>query len=303
MSINERYIQFPLFLLRDLHGNKQRALNDMLFFGLYNHAKRIRYKIENVAAQLVYCYHRKQEFISDDLMRIIGNYEHMGKINMQKAYKGFNKETFSPDISQLLPLFEKDDAFRELAIKLYYLKHLSEFFDLDIHSYSIFDEGKRVERRIKGDEPLPMVNLLQVIEFRDNEVSEFDLFQFACNISIRSILGKSLYTKTNKQHVLSRALGYKTVKQMPTIKPELFMKYLQRYHFDKLKDFLECNWYIHFYSNYDRGFYVGLESKISLKDFIAVVEARKIKNKALEKKAEKQSIKKGLKYAKQNKSE
>lgn len=278
------YFQFPLFLMRGLFTDKEKTLNDIISYGIYRFSKRIEYNLSDAAKQSMYGYYRKP--ITSNLEISIQSYVDNDLLSLDEDYNGFSGTEFNPEyeVEQLLELFEKDNNFKEQAIEFYQIKKAFEKLGIEKGTYDhCLQVGKRIEKTIPEKEPFPQVNKSLIFEFRDNEKSEFDLIQFAAYISVRSIIGIKDHCKTNKQMIISRMFGYKSTKHLPDnmepIIKELFQKYSNRYHIDKVMMFLESDWNILTYSNNMRGMYISTGKKKTIDSLAVIAESKKRKNK------------------------
>jgi len=282
---DERYLQFPLCLLRNLFADKLKTINDIIEFGLYRYAKKQDYDLFEVARQMMYCFYRKQGDLTNDLRRMIQRYIDSENIQIDDDYNGFSGSEFNPEteIGNIMELFNTDNNFMEKAIEFYQIRQAYKFLGITGGFEYCIEQGKRIERTIPAGEPYPSINKKLLFEFRDHEKTEFDLMQFVFYVGIRSILGKKSYSKTNKEHILCRAFGYNSVKHLPaTMHPDLkalFDKYKTRYHADRVLEAMQLNnWGIHVYShNKMRGLYIGLSKKITLENLIMLAETKKRK--------------------------
>jgi len=285
----EKYFQFPLFLMRDLTTNKEQALNNIIRYGLYSMSLKIQTTIEDAAKQLMYCYYRDRASLPKNLEGKMGLYINHKQLTLDEDYNGFNGETFNPEleIEQLLEIFKTDLEFQAKVIDFYKIRQAYKAIGVTGDYTNAVRVGKQIQNSIPKGEPMPMMNKNQLFEFRDNDKKEFDLMLFAINIGIRSIIGQKSYSKTNKKMILCRAFGYSSVKHLPDIMPELFHKYSGRYHFDRLlKMILIGNWNIISYAEKMRGMYVGFKSKITKEKLAEIAEMNKYKAKIEALKAE-----------------
>lgn len=266
-----RYIQFPLSLLRCFCTDKNNTIIRILNFGIYHYSKKFDFNIKCVAQQIVYDNYRG--YLTNDIINIINSYD-LEYFGLDEDYNGFDtRDGFSPlnEINELLCLYENNELFKSLSIE-YYRVHLA-LQSLKISASNIDSLllcAKRTESNIKEKEPLPMVNIQLLFDFMEKE-NEFDIIQLLCYISLKSILCKKSYCKSNKNHVLFRMFGYNSSKDTDidfnTKTKELFSKYEKRYHFDKLMNAMQLNWNILYYSFHNRGFYIG-NSKLTTIDEI-----------------------------------
>jgi len=293
MGNEGKYFQFPLFLLRDLLTDKVHVLNNILRYGLYCYSEKIDCNNTEVAKQLMYCYYRKRDCLTSELLRMVTDYVDSDNITLDEYYNGFigNSNEFNPanEIEQILELFEIDNRFKDHAIEFYKIRQSYAFIGVNGDYENSLNVGKRIKESIPANEPMPMINKSQLFDFRDNDKTERDLMQFAINIGIRSIIGTKSYCKTNKEMIVCRAFGYNSIKHLPVELPQLFYKYSNRYHIDKVLQSIELNnWNIIFYSHKMRGLYVGLKDKISIDSLIEIAETKKEKNRIEKLKIEKQ---------------
>ncbi len=289
---DDRYFQFPLFLLRDLMTDKKSTLNDIIKYGLYSYSETIQTNMIDVITQLMYCYYRHRNDLTGNLQKSMQLYIGNGKLCLDEDYCGFDSNNFYPEneINQLTEIFKNDIDFQNEAIEFIKIRKSYSYFGVDGDYEKCIIVGKEIQSEIPKGEPMPMVNKNQLFEFRDNDKTEFELMQFAVNIAIRSIIGERSYSKTNKQLILCRAFGYNTIKHLPESMPEVYRKYSNRYHIDKVLQRLEVdNWNLIFYGRNIRGIYIGIKKRISLEKLIEVAEKKKYKTRIEELKATKKA--------------
>ncbi|MFA6402781.1 MAG: hypothetical protein WCX31_14355 [Salinivirgaceae bacterium] len=269
------YIQFPLYLLRNLFKDKNATINTILTYGIYRFSTTIKYDINEVARQLMYGYYRGD--LTNDLRPTMEMYINADKLPIDEDYNGFAGNTFDPEYSltELHELFNDDPDFKNKAIEFYQIKQAYSFLKLTGDFNNCIKQGLKLEKSIPSGEPLPMINTKHLFAFRDNNKTEFDLMQFACYVGFRSIIGIKPYSKTNKQMILCRAFGYSSIKQLPKEPPELYKKYSKRYHIDKIISFLELNWGVLTYSNNMRGIYVANVDKMTIEQLAIIAETKK----------------------------
>ena len=282
MKSNEKYLQFPLFLIQGLFTDKKKTINDIINYGIYRFAKQMKYDLSDVAKQLMYGYFRGD--LTNDAKKAIQKYVNAEMIEIDEDYNGFSFENFNPEtsIEQILKIFESDYNFKNTGIEFYQIKQAYKFLEIKGNYDNCLKVGKQIEKTIPEHEPFPMISKSLLFEIRDKNKAEFDLMQFATYISIRSILGKKSNCRTNKEMIICRAFGYKSKNNLPEnmnpVIKELFNKYMKRYHIDRILQQLELNWNVLTYSNNIRGLYVGMSNKISLEAMVLMAETKKKKN-------------------------
>lgn len=284
MEKTERYLQFPLFLIRDMVINKEEVINKILTYGIYKYSTKFSYTKYDVCKNLVYDYYRKKGELTSYLSEKMDNYVESGLIVIDEDYCGFIGNNFDPadEIEQLETIFETDVEFRNRAIEYYQIKLSYDSLGITGNKENCIKKGIEIEKQIKIKEPMPMLSKKLLFEFRDNEKTEFELTQLLAYMAIKSILGTKQFVKTNKKHIVSRMYGYSSCTHLPN-KPKptieaLIKKYSCRYHIDKLLRSLELDWNVITYSNNIRGVYVAMKNKTSIQDLAFFAETRKQKN-------------------------
>jgi len=265
------YIQFPINLLRDIHANRFKAFDNMLNSGIYMRAKQLPTDPQSVARQMIYDYYSKGDFAE-----AIDNYAEAGNIELNPDYKGFDTAgNFDADaeIQQLVGIFATDSELYSNGfyhLQLHNIQYAADNLHIEItNPAAIFKAAQNIDSNAPGA-PFAMVTKDLCFRFRDNEMSEFDLMQFAAHAALTSILGTKANCKTNKQMILSRMFGYASPQAVPDPIPAnlapMFDKYQKRHHIDKLLKQLKLNWFWAFYAYYTRGMYVArCDSKSDLK--------------------------------------
>lgn len=272
------YIQFPLFLLRNMLIDKIGTISSIFKYGIWNYSKKINYSIESTSRQLMYDYYRG--FLPNNLKSKIDYYSETGAITLDYDNNSFNGTEFNPDTENLIHILNNDNNFNKNAIQNYQLHLALESLKINFKNKSIIiQEALRISNLISEREPMPMIKVKLLFEYRDNQKSEFELIQLLCYVALNSIIGKKIYCKTNCNHVLSRMRGYSSIKALPgELDPRLqtiFEKYNKRYHREKLFNKIQTDWKIHIYSNNMRGFYFAKHSNISLNELAEKAEKAK----------------------------
>ena len=291
-----KYLQFPLFLLKGMLIDKQNSINKIIKFGIYNYAQSIDYDLINVARQVIY--KNYNEILPPEITNKLSWYE-LEYFGTDEDYKGFTDmgTTFQPieEINEILSLFKKDNDFKNTCINHYCVWQALKFLGITGNSENILIEGRKIEKQIPKGEVMAMIGKHLLFDFRDNPRTEFEQAQLLAFIAINSIIGTKKYTKTNKKLIISRMFGFASyTKMIEKELSEIQMKYLKRYHFDKLIQELELNWNVCTYSNKMRGIYISLKIKFPLSELIAVAERKKKSNRIFELKKLKADIQKSL---------
>lgn len=285
----QKYVQFPLFLLRELLTDKEETIRRIFAFGIVHFSQKFSFDLREVARQLMYGYYRDRDKLPTNLREELDSHVRSERLTLDEDYNGFKPDdTFSPDeeIGQLIPLFEECTVFKAKAIQYYKLHMALKSLNITPGN-SIIERAALVSNTMSESETMGMVKVSLLFDVRDNEKSEFELMQFAAYVAVKSIIGRKEYCKTNKAHILSRMFGYSSIKEVPDkfesgILNDLFKKYNHRYHMDRIIQALEAKWGLVSYSRHTRGLYIAMEKKTSLNDLASAAEKRKEKNKIAE---------------------
>jgi hypothetical protein len=273
-----KYIQFPIFLLKEMFENKTESINSILNYGVYKFSISIDYDLRNVARQVIYKLYN--DLLGPNIKGHIldQNYEYIGKDEDYRGFSVFTDIIFNPEdeIEELLLTFKESEGFKEYCIKNYCIWHALELLNLKGDSESILFYGEMIQNKCSTNEVLPMVGVHNLFEFRNHDKSNFEIAQFLAFIAIRSILGKKKFAKTNKNHILSRMFGYSTFGKVELNKLSKNQSiYLKRYHIDKVFLSLEMHWNICIYSNRTRGIYVSFKKEMPLGELARIAELKK----------------------------
>lgn len=300
------YLQFPIYLLQEIHSDQHEAFDKMFDCGIYKRASHLPKEPKDIARQLIYDYYMEKLPIS--LYGIIEGYAEAGNIDLDPDYKGFTgiDGTFDPEdeIQQLIEIFTTDpdfysEAFEHLKLHTIELAAKSKGI-LNIRPEAVLSNGLKIDSKGAG-KPYSMVTTTVIFDYYKNYKSEFDLMQFAAHAALVSIIGEKSYCKTNKEMILARMFGYASPNAVPDPVPyyiaPLYKKYQTRYHMDKLLNKLKSDWYWLFYAYHTRGLHIAkyqstYDYETALKRLILIVETNKEKRRLNELKLNTNEIRK-----------
>jgi hypothetical protein len=306
MSEKLTYLQFPIYLLQEIHSDQHKAFDKMFDCGIYRRAAHLPKEPKDVARQLIYDYYMDK--LPYSLVQTIEHYAETGNIDLDPDYKGFTgiNGTFDPDyeIQQLVDIFATDPALYSEAFEHFQLHTIELAANSkgisNIRPEAVLSNGLKIDNRGTG-KPYSMVTTSVIFDYYKNYKSEFDLMQFAAHAALVSIIGEKPYCKTNKEMILARMFGYASPNTVPDPIPyyiaPLYKKYQTRYHMDKLLNKLKSDWYWLFYAYHTRGIHIAkyqsdYDYETSLKRLILIVESNKEKRRLKELKLKTNEIRK-----------
>lgn len=283
------YLQFPIYLLQEIHNDQHKAFDKIIDCGIYRRASHLSKEPKDVARQLIYDYY--MEKLPYSLVQTIEHYAEAGTIELDPDYRGFTglNGTFDPEdeIQQLIELFNGNPDFHSEALE-HLILHTIELAAknngiTNVRPEAVLSNGFEIDSNGTG-KPYSMVSIDKCFEYYKNNKSEFDLMQFAAHAALVSIIGKKHYCKTDKAMILARMFGYASPKAVPDPLPAhiapLYKKYQSsRHHMGKLLNSMP-KWYWLLYGYRVRGIYIAkcqstFDYDTSLKSLISIVEKKK----------------------------
>lgn len=282
-DIQQKYVQFPLFLLREIWDNPKRTTGFILDYGLYAYGKRAEKNEARAYKQIVYDYYHDK--LSERIRDEIDSYNDC-EVFISET-NGFNdKGDFDPSEEvQVLQWIAKDNpSFKELVLD-HWGHHLArKFYEGSITVKPGFEvrsleNAWGINAKVPHKEPMPMVGIDTLLGLNLGNDSDVHIAPFVAFIALKSVMGKKGYAYTNKKQIVSRMFGYKSYPAAVAAKADkepLFKKYMTRHHFDKLKHTLELKFNIPCHTpNNRRGYLFGVP-KMSLIKLAEIDEKRTI---------------------------
>ncbi len=164
----------------------------------------------------------------------------------------------------------------ETKVMPHHIEQSMKYFNLVVNS---------LERRVKDGKVLydtfsdknPMVSISKdiLIQYNNEDKTEFEILTFRAYCAIRSILTTKSYIRATNDYLMARMYGYRSVKDFEKSEQQV----LPRYQLDKIKLELQKDWYLIYYSNLGiRGFYISFN--LSLERLIEIAELSRESTKA-----------------------
>lgn len=262
-----KYVQFPNCLLMETYKDIEQGLRLILRYGVVHYAKKLPYRLGDVAKQTCYDYYRQQDRLQRsviDTIRVAEVNNHFSEIDSCGFSVGGASFYPEENISELLLLFDNDGSFKSDCI-LNYQIHLACSHDhlsiiVPSYDYNIkgYNEALKIQEEFEkqfGPDSMPNCKVTMLFDFIENP-KDIDLLR--AYIGIKSMLGRRNFISSNKPAILSRMIGCKSKAAfynytsdrynkskhlLPTVE-----KYSKRYHMDKLLLTLAERKYIMFLS-------------------------------------------------------
>lgn len=297
IELEQRFFQFPLFLLRDLLKDKRKCLNDILCYGVYRYSNDFKMIDEYFLKQVIYYYYSGRKNIPDSVLRKLESYKNGYSWmdldeNIIFSRDGFLNKEYLENVGQdpldeLKEIFENEKKLRRDLWEVIKGIKVLDFFKITGNYKSVYKRGCEIAELIPEKSVMLMINKDKLFEYRDEEKSEYELLKFAVTLSMKSIIGKRRYYPAKKEDVFLRAIGFKNKEEFLPYKKdfkEYFETYLDsskeakkrqgvRYHTDKILDEIQKeNWNLYRYTrNGFRGTFIAYKDKIKPEDLVEIV--------------------------------
>lgn len=296
MTTERRYVQFPISLLREIHIDKNAALNKILRYGIYRYSKMQEVNEIDVVRQLIYLVYRGK--LGSEIRKELSKFEfvHLGADDDYNGFIGGGFEPMQEEFDEVISAFSHNEKLKELSFEFYRMHVTKNSLGISGDTFNILKEAKKVELMIREKEPFGSITTKMIFEYRDKPKSEFDIIQLCAFIALRSILGKNQSCTTNNNLLIARMLGYFHFQQLKeefmNEHLEIHFKYSKRRQMNKLFIELDTKWNILKYSSQGiRGFNISMKDEMSYQDLAYKSESKKQKVKEQKYKAKKDNAK------------
>ncbi len=170
----------------------------------------------------------------------------------------------------------------ETTVAPKHIQQAMEYFNLTVNNLqNRVNNGKELHDTFSVSNPMVSINTSLLLQFCNEEKTDFEILTFRAYCAIRSILGVKPCCKVKNDYLLARMYGFRKVDEYQ-VRNTLT---LNRYQLDKIKLELQKNWGLIYYSRQTRGFYVSFT--IALETLILHVERNRETCKAKELKQKK----------------
>ena len=237
-----KYFQFPLIMLREVHKNYDRAMQDIINYAVVGFALKQNINLEDAARELIYSYYRDRSGAYEPAMEALADRFEKRHLETYEDYIVFggDGEVNHDTVGQVSEYLGSDNELRTLAIQNKQLRNINSFFNIQgstsdnpYFKYQKLKKTIEVHQAKHGRDPHPTI-LTDLF---------WDLYQgkdpvlFAGYMAIRSIEGHNTYAATNRPTIAGRMAGAKSLAVIKKLEPSeraIYEKYAHRYHFYRL---------------------------------------------------------------------
>ena len=172
----------------------------------------------------------------------------------------------------------------ESGVTIDHIKQAMKYFNLQVNDLENRLKHGKYFYELHGENiPVTSINVLILIQYGKEDKTEFEVLVFRAYCAIRGILGTKAYMRLTNDYWVARMYGFRKVSDYLVHQEKYALK---RYTLDKIKNELQNNWGLIYYSNKTRGFFVSYT--LSLVDLMVHVESNKLVSKDAELKKKKQ---------------
>lgn len=288
-----KYIQFPLTLLKDLFEDKEKALNTILEFGMYNYSicKKVAFREEDAIQNLIL-----RNYNNDLPYELQKHFKDCETFGADEDYRGFGYAV-TEERREVWEICEEKPIIMT-AVMNYYRACLT-LNNLNISSSDKQLKNAKVvyECYHQKGQTMTSINLDTLWNYRDNNKSKDEIEQLAVNCALRSMIGKKPYKLIHYSSLFVRMFGYESPNKVPKKLPKsievLFNKYNTgncRYYRRLMRDAMEEKWHYSIYSDGNRGIYFSTSYSLEQLAEVSIKQSKgyKTNQKKLEKQLAKQ---------------
>lgn len=219
-----------------------------------------------------------------------------GLINQMSGFdtdrNGFNVdgEWMPAEAVENLKDYLSDNAeLKEEILNFCKYRSAYNFYYLSGSVADAYEWAKDTEKAIPKGTSTVMINNNSLVDFLWKKKTEKEKMRHAVYMGICSIVGKKKYSKTNRDLIFARALGYHSVAEVTD--DELWEKYNTRRRIITFLEQLEKEKKVVFYTTKTmRGINVGYSKKITFTKMVENIQTKKIDDSAEKRRQEKRAI-------------
>lgn len=205
-----KYLTIPLPIIQRIYTHPKTALQDIVVIGIYKTGTYEKVDINNALQQLMYCYYRKREELTNELEVLLEKLVEDGDIIEDEDYNGFSGANFYVEreyIEGLYSIIENDDNIKEQIIRWHQIRQALSFFDIQYGVEGIINLAQEILSELPEGKTLVTIKIDMITDYRDSKKSAYEIDLLVCYLAIRSIIGIKTHGYTTKKAVLMRMVG------------------------------------------------------------------------------------------------
>jgi hypothetical protein len=287
MEDKQKYFFVPISLIRGFVTETEQTITNIARYGALTFSRTD--KVTDLSddyffEQFIYLLRNEPDNVPSDLTNQMRDFD--------TDRNGFNVdgEWESAEAVEELKDYLTDDAELKDEI-LDFCKYRSayNFYYLSGSVADAYEWAKEIEKTIPAKTSTVMINNNSLMDFIWKKKTEKEKMRYAVYMGICSIVGEKKYSKTNRDLIFARALGYHSVAEVTDDK--LWEKYNTRRRIITFLERLELENKIVFYTTKTmRGINVGYHGKITFTKMVENIQTKKIDDSAEKRRQEKRAI-------------
>lgn len=282
-----KYYHVPIQLIRGFVTDTEQTIKNIVRYGALTFS-RIN-KVNDLGEdyffeQFIYLLNNEPDNVPSDLTNQMSGFD--------TDRNGFGKDgEWEPAeaVENLKDYLSDDAELKEEILDFCKYRFSYNFYYLGGSVADAYVWAKDTEKTIPSKTSTVMINKNSLMDFIWKKKTEKEKMRYAVYMGICSIVGEKKFSKTNKDLIFARALGYHSVAEITD--DMLWEKYNTRRRIITFLEQLENEKKVVFYTTKTiRGIYVGYNKKITFTKMVENIQTKKIDDSAETRRQEKKAI-------------
>lgn len=281
-----KYYHVPIQLLRGFVKETEQTIKNIARYGALTYSQTD--KVNDLGddyffGQFIYLLNNEPDNVPSGLINQMSGFD--------TDRNGFEKDgEWEPaEAVDDLKHYLSDDELKDEILDFCKYRFAYNFYYLAGSVADAYVWAKDTEKAIPKGTSTVMINNNSLMDFTWQKKTEKEKMKYAVYVGICSIVGKKKYSKTNRDLIFARALGYHSVAEVTDDK--LWEKYNTRRRIITFLEQLENEKKVVFYTTKTmRGINVGYHGKITFTKMVENIQTKKMDDSAEKRRQEKRAI-------------
>jgi hypothetical protein len=287
MEDKQKYFFVPISLIRGFVTETEQTITNIARYGALTFSRTD--KVTDLSddyffEQFIYLLRNEPDNVPSDLTNQMRDFD--------TDRNGFNVDgEWEPAeaVEELKDYLSDDAELKDEILDFCKYRSAYNFYYLSGSVADAYEWAKEIEKTIPAKTSTVMINNNSLMDFIWKKKTEKEKMRYAVYMGICSIVGEKKYSKTNRDLIFARALGYHSVAEVTDDK--LWEKYNTRRRIITFLERLELENKIVFYTTKTmRGINVGYHGKITFTKMVENIQTKKIDDSAEKRRQEKRAI-------------
>lgn len=281
-----KYYHVPIHLIRGFVTDTEQTITNIARYGALTFSRTD--KVNDLGddyffGQFIYLLNNEPDNVPSGLINQMSGFD--------TDRNGFEKDgEWEPaEAVDDLKHYLSDDELKDEILDFCKYRFAYNFYYLAGSVADAYVWAKDTEKAIPKGTSTVMINNNSLMDFTWQKKTEKEKMKYAVYVGICSIVGKKKYSKTNRDLIFARALGYHSVAEVTDDK--LWEKYNTRRRIITFLEQLENEKKVVFYTTKTmRGINVGYHGKITFTKMVENIQTKKMDDSAEKRRQEKRAI-------------